>query len=297
MRSTEPNVARARVVAATVIALIAFAANSILCRLALGDASVGADPVSFTGVRLLSGAIVLGALARARSSAPELARSWLPAALLFLYAAAFSFAYVSLTTGTGALLLFGSVQLTMLARAIVAGERPEAREWGGLCVAFGGLVVLVFPGLAAPSVVGSALMIGAGAAWGAYSLVGRGVADAVGATARNFARAIPFAVALAAIATALGHAFRLDARGAALAVSSGALTSGLGYVVWYAALAGLTRTHAAAVQLAVPVLAALGGIVFLGEALAPRLVVASVLVLGGVALALPRKPAARHPSQ
>ena len=208
---------------------------------------------------------------------------WGSAAILCLYAVPFSFAYVSLSTGTGALILFGAVQCTMLAAALWSGERPGALEWAGFAAAVTGLVYLVSPGVTAPSPSSAGLMALAGGAWGAYSLRGRGVRAPVAATTGNFVRTIPFALVLSLVM--LRHA-ELSLRGVLLAVGSGAVASGVGYVVWYAALRGLTVTRAAMVQLAVPVVAAAGGVVFLAETVSVRLVVASVVILGGVAMAL-----------
>ena len=269
---------------ATVVALVAFASNSILCRLALGSRLI--DPASFTTVRIVSGAVVLAALAafsRARRTRATTRAGWTSAAYLFAYAIAFSFSYTSLGASTGALILFPSVQMTMLAAALRGGERPRPLEWLGLSVALAGLVYLVMPGLEAPSPTGAALMVVAGVAWGLYSLRGRGSPDPLGDTARNFICAVPFA--LVASAVALSRAQR-SADGVALAVVSGAVSSGLGYVIWYAALRGLSATRAATVQLAVPIIAAVGGIVFLAELLTTRLVVAGILILGGVGMAL-----------
>jgi drug/metabolite transporter (DMT)-like permease len=270
----------------TVVTLVAFAANSVLCRLALGERSV--DAASFTTIRLVSGAVVLALLARAGGH--RLAGSWRSAVMLFLYAAAFSFAYLTLAAGTGALLLFGAVQLTMILSALVQGERPRAGEWAGLGIALAGLVWLVLPGLAAPSPVGAALMILAGVGWGFYSLLGRRASDPLADTAGNFVRAVPLGLAVSVVAAPALH---LTPRGVGVAVASGALASGLGYVVWYAALRRLTATRAATVQLAVPAIAAAGGVLFLGETLTGRLVAASVLVLGGIGLAVARRSAAR----
>jgi drug/metabolite transporter (DMT)-like permease len=244
------------------------------------------DPGTFTLVRLLSGALALAGLRMARPApaggpAPRL--PWISAALLFLYAAPFSFAYISLGAGTGALILFASVQATMLGGAMGAGERFRWLEAAGLAIALGGLTYLVVPGLSAPSPVGSALMVIAGISWGVYSLRGRGSADAVGDTARNFALAVPFAALVSAGTWRGAH---LSWSGILLAVGSGALASGIGYVSWYAALQGLTRIRAAMVQLTVPILAAAAGIGLLGEALTVRLVLSAILILGGVGLAL-----------
>ena len=269
----------------TCAALLAFAGNSLLCRLALAGRAI--DPASFTAIRVASGAAVLALVGRPFRAAPAGGAPWRPAAAgaLFAYALCFSLAYVTLDAGVGALLLFGAVQVSMLGAGLARGERLTLRQAGGLLAAVAGLLVLVRPGLSAPDPAAAALMILAGLAWGVYSLLGRGVADPVRATAHNFLLATPAAaVALAACAA------RLDAspRGALLAAASGALTSGLGYVAWYAALRHHTATSAAVVQLAVPVLAALGGVALLGERPTARLFAAAVLTLGGVALAVVR---------
>jgi drug/metabolite transporter (DMT)-like permease len=269
--------------AATAFALVAFASNSLLCRLALGSGSI--DASSFTTLRIASGAALLVPLAFSRRGGRAVKTRglpWISAGFLFLYAAAFSFAYVSLSAGTGALLLFGAVQATMIAWAIRSGERFGLFEGVGLVAAIAGLVVLVAPGVRAPSLAGSALMLVAGGAWGCYSLRGRNGDDPLAATSRNFLAAVPFTVALSVASLSALH---VSARGVVVAVVSGAITSGLGYVVWYQALRGLTSIRAAIVQLAVPALAALGGVAFLGEPVTLRLVVSGILILGGVALA------------
>lgn len=273
---------RARTVSATCFALIAFAANSLLCRQALGRSAI--DAASFSTIRLVSGAVALLLIARSlRRGSGDIGGSWLSAALLFLYAVPFSYAYITLTAGTGALILFGAVQATMLAAALLSGERPHVLQWIGLVLALGGLVFLVLPGLAAPAPVGCVLMAIAGVAWGVYSLRGRGAPDPLSETTGNFARAVPLALGVSILAAR--HA-EVSAGGAMLAVVSGALTSGVGYVAWYAALAGLTATRAASVQLSVPVLAAAGGVAFLAERITLRLVVSAIVILGGVALAM-----------
>ena len=282
---------RGKTLGYTALALTAFAANSLLCRRALGHTAL--DPASFSTIRLVAGAAVLVALTRAtRRGEKTLGGSWGPACLLFLYAVPFSFAYVSLSAGTGALILFGAVQATMLAAALVSGERPHIVQWTGLAIALSGLVYLTMPGLTAPSRAGSALMIVAGMAWGFYSLRGRHAANAVAETAGNFVRAVPLAVAVSVLAAP--HA-TWSGEGAILAALSGAIASGLGYVVWFAALSGLTATSAASVQLAVPVIAAAGGVVFLAEPLTLRLTLAAILILGGVGLALTRTGPRRPP--
>lgn len=273
-----------RIASLTVIAMIAFAANSVLCRLALQQTDI--DPASFTVIRLWSGALALAALLHVKGLVPGRAGNWGSALALFAYAAAFSFAYVSLPTGVGALLLFAAVQATMILFGLAHGERLVGRQWSGLVLAFGGLVYLLMPGLAAPPLFGSALMILAGVAWGAYSLRGKGVRDALAATGGNFLRTVPMALGLGILGSGEVH---VDLSGALYAVLSGALASGAGYAVWYSALRGLKATSAATVQLSVPVIAALGGVVFLGEALTLRLVLSSVAILGGVGLVLLRR--------
>ena len=267
----------------TTLAMIAFAANSVLNRLALGNGTI--DATSYTAVRLVSGAIMLGIIGMATREKGWLGQrgTWLSAGFLFLYAIAFSFAYLSLSTGTGALILFGSVQLTMIIAALYAGERPRFLEWLGLFLALGGLVYLVFPGLKAPSPFGSALMAAAGVAWGFYTLRGRGSSDPLGDTASNFIRSVPFILIVSLFSL---KNVQVSVNGLLLASISGAITSGLGYVIWYAALRGLTTTRAATVQLSVPILAAWSGIIFLSEEVSVRLLVAGVLILGGIGLAV-----------
>jgi drug/metabolite transporter (DMT)-like permease len=279
-----------RIAGWTVLAMLAFAGNSLLCRAAL--ARTATDPAGFTLVRLVSGALVLVALAALRPASARPAASgtrpgggtWLSALALFAYAAAFSYAYVRLATGTGALLLFGTVQATMIAAGLLGGERLSAARATGLVLALAGLVALVLPGVAAPPPLAAALMIAAGVAWAAYSLRGRGSPDPLAETAGNFARSTPCGLVLAGAALAAGT-LRLDAPGTGLAVASGAVASGLGYAAWYAALRRLPATLAAIVQLSVPVVAAVGGVLLLGEAVTLRLVLASIVVLSGIALA------------
>jgi drug/metabolite transporter (DMT)-like permease len=276
---------RMRVVLATAAALIAFAANSLLCRAALGGGR--ADAASFTFLRLASGAAVLLLLSRGMGGARG--GSWPSAAALFVYAAAFSFAYFFLPAGVGALLLFGAVQVTMIGVGIAAGERPPPAVWAGLILALGGLVHLSLRGARALSPGGTALMLAAGIAWGVYSLRGRRAGPPLPATADNFRRAAPLA-ALIWIAVAIAGRNHVTAEGAALAAASGAITSGLGYVAWYSALPHLTAARAAVLQLSVPVLAAAGGVLLLGEALTARLLVSGGAILIGIALAT-RRPA------
>lgn len=284
----------------TLAAMIAFAGNSLLCRAALRQ--TGIDAASFTFIRLFSGALALWlimefrrrvVIERAfdpppvnRRSSQQQAGTWLSALALFAYAAAFSFAYNSLSAGTGALLLFGAVQATMILWGLHQGDRLHTRQLIGLTLAAGGLVLLVFPGLSAPPPGGSALMLSAGVAWGIYSLRGKGEKNPIGATAGNFLRAVPFAVLLTV--TFFPWA-RIDRAGLAYAILSGAIASGLGYVIWYTVLPSLKAASAATVQLSVPVLAATGGILLLGEPLTVRFLLASGAVLGGIALVVIEK--------
>ncbi len=267
----------------TTLAMIAFASNSLLNRFALGQDAI--DPVSYTTVRLVSGAVMLCliALLQRRNEQPILRGSWFSAAFLFLYAITFSFAYLSLSTGTGALILFGSVQLTMIFVALRSGERPHPLEWTGLFLALGGLVYLVLPGLTAPSPLGSALMTVAGIAWGFYTLRGRGSKNPLAATAGNFVYAAP--MILIVLVISLKNVF-ISSNGILYAMLSGGLASGVGYMIWYAALRGLTTTRAATVQLSVPVIAAWSGVMLLSENVSARLLIAGILILGGIALVL-----------
>jgi drug/metabolite transporter (DMT)-like permease len=270
----------ARTVTLTSVAMVAFAGNSLLCRLALGERSI--DAASFTTIRLVSGAVVLWLIARWRSRGPTSTHGdWLSALALFAYAATFSFAYLTLTASTGALLLFGAVQLTMIGLGLRRGEALDRRQLAGLLLALGGFFGLLAPGFTAPPAGGATLMIAAGVAWGVYSMRGKQLRrDPTGATAGNFLRAVPFALAL----TLAVGVTRVDPIGAAYAIVSGALASGLGYAVWYAALPGLRAATAATVQLSVPVITAIAGLSWLDEPLTLRLVVASIAILGGIAL-------------
>ena len=297
----------ARIFLLTVLAMIAFASNSLLCRAALKQTSI--DAASFTFIRIFSGAVALWLILQIRrklivdrTASPLVESSlnsslatrhmslasgnWPSALALFVYAAAFSFAYNTLAAGTGALLLFGAVQATMILWGFRKGERLDVIQLVGLLVAVGGLVVLAFPGLSAPPLIGSMLMLSAGIAWGIYSLRGKTAGDAIAATAGNFLRAVPFAALVSVI---LWPKMQLDSLGLTYAVISGAITSGLGYVIWYAALAGLKSASAATVQLSVPVLAATGGILLLGEPITLRYMIASVAVLGGIFLVVIEK--------
>lgn len=278
-----------RAILLTCLAMFAFAGNSILCRMALRDGYV--DPASFTSIRLLSGALALLLIFRLtrRNDSLRAHGSWLSAGMLFAYAVCFSYAYVSLSAGAGALILFGFVQATMIAMGLWSGERPGLLEWLGWLLAFAGLVWLVLPGIEAPPLPGAMLMAAAGIAWGVYSIRGRGESDALAATASNFLSS----VAMIAVMTTVAYSSAdISPRGILLAVTSGALTSGLGYVLWYAALDYLSPMRAALVQLCVPALATAGGVILLAEPLSARLLVSSALVLGGISLALTRKSAA-----
>ena len=272
----------------TALAMIAFAGNSLLCRQALKHTTI--DAGMFTLVRILSGAICLWIIAWIRKGPPRNAGSWPSAFALFGYAALFSFAYLQLTAGTGALLLFGAVQGTMIFWALKKGERLRTLQIAGLLLAIVGLVALVFPGLSAPPLGAASLMLGAGIAWGVYSLRGKSAGDPLRTTAGNFLRAVPFAGALSVVAL---RSANFDSAGICYAVVSGAVASGIGYAIWYTALPGLKASAAATVQLSVPVLAAAGGILFLGEPITLRLALASVAVLGGIALVIVERRAAR----
>ncbi len=287
----------------TLFALVAFAFNSILCRMALGKDEI--DAASFTSIRLLSGAVVLLCLvgiARFCGSprvskgdslkledSPLLTRgllhsgNWPSAFFLFAYAVCFSFAYLGLTTGTGALILFGSVQMTMIAVSLVRGERPKILEWLGLFIAVGGLVYLVFPGLTSPPLLNSALMAAAGIAWGAYSLRGRSSQDPLADTMGNFVRSLPMIAVVAAVFYPQIH---LSNRGITLAFLSGAVASGVGYTIWYTALKFHAATRAAVLQLSVPVIAAVGGIVFLAETFSTRLLIAGIMIILGIGMTI-----------
>lgn len=288
------------------LAMIAFAGNSLLCRAALARTDI--DAATFTLVRIVSGAIVLALLVRLRRPRFRTQVGWLPALALFGYAAAFSYAYLGLSTATGALILFGSVQVTMMGRALRSGERFRRRQLAGFGLAFTGFVILLLPGATAPQWLPAVSMIVAGICWGAYSLAGRGIADPLSATASNFARAVVPAAVLSLATVGSTHP---DPVGIAYAVASGALASGIGYAIWYVAVRGMRAGSAAIIQLSVPFIAALGGIGLLGEAFTLRLMISSVTLVGGIALALladpgksadaptaraARNPLRRHPS-
>jgi drug/metabolite transporter (DMT)-like permease len=278
---------RSRVFLFTALAMVAFAGNSLLCRAALKQTQI--DAATFTLIRIVSGALCLGIIVQIRKGTWRNAGSWLSALALFAYAALFSFAYLRLTAGTGALLLFGAVQATMIFWALRNGERLDAKQLAGLLLALAGLVALVFPGLTSPPLGAALLMLGAGIAWGIYSLRGKGGGDPLRATAGNFLRAVPLAVLLSLV---MLRSWNFDRAGIGYAVASGALASGIGYAIWYTALPVLKASGAATVQLSVPVLAAAGGIALLGEPITLRFVIASIAVLGGIALVLFERRAA-----
>lgn len=273
-----------RVVALTALAMIAFAANSVLCRLALKETSI--DPATFAAIRLVAGALALALIVRLRAGTRVSKGNWLSALALFAYTATFSFAYVGLSAAAGALLLFGAVQVTMIGYGIWMGERLRAWQWAGVLLAIAGLVGFLSPGLAAPPTFAAVLMLIAGVAWGTYSLRGRGAGDPTGVTAGNFLRTVPMAIALVAVMAVTMPNIEWDASGIGYAVTSGAITSGVGYAIWYATLPALKSTTAAIVQLSVPLIAALGGVIVLAEPVSMRLAVASFAVLGGIALVI-----------
>lgn len=269
-----------RTVILTILALLAFAGNSLLARLALKSTSI--DPASYTSIRLISGAIMLWLLTRVTRPG-QMSGNWFSGFALFVYAAGFSFAYRNLSAGTGALLLFGAVQITMIGYGIWRGERLSQQQVVGLVLALAGLVGFMLPGLAAPPLLGSTLMILAGVAWGAYSLRGKGSSDPILVTVGNFVRAVPLTIFLSLVFFSRAN---IDSRGIWYALASGMLTSAIGYAIWYAALPSLPATTAATLQLSVPILAAFGGIVFLEEEITLRLVLAAIVILGGIALVI-----------
>ncbi|MFQ6607624.1 MAG: DMT family transporter [Fidelibacterota bacterium] len=261
------------------LALTAFAANSVLCRLALGDEMI--DASSFTIVRLLSGTIVLVTLTRIRKSGPILTpkRDWSASFMLFLYAISFSFAYVTLDTATGALILFGAVQITIILLSVISGNRLHLTEWLGVIIAFTGFVYLLLPGVSTPSLIGFLLMTIAGIAWGIYTLKGRHSKNPLEETANNFLKTLPIVI-IVIIVTIQNVSY--TTQGVVLAALSGGLASGIGYSIWYLALGGLSTTLAAALQLTVPVIAAWGGVIFVSEEITLRLTISASMILGGI---------------
>lgn len=285
-----------RLILLTSLTMIAFAANSVLGRMAIAPGPFGSgglpliDPASYSAVRLGSGAVMLALLVAVTGTGarrwPRLqSGSWASALALFAYAVAFSYAYVALDTGIGALILFACVQATMIGWSLKEGDRPSLLEWLGLIVAFGAFIWLVSPGLSAPDPLAAAAMAASGIAWGAYSLRGRGLPDPLKATADNFMRSVAFIIPLFGLVLVTQLPVHASAKGVMLAIASGAVTSGLGYALWYRVLKRIGATQGAIVQLTVPVIAAIGGTVFLDEGWTVRLAVSSMLILGGVALA------------
>jgi drug/metabolite transporter (DMT)-like permease len=263
----------------TGLALIAFAANSILCRLALGTGSI--DASSFTVIRLLSGAIALFIILSAKGNNKGVSSkgSWTASFTLFLYAITFSYAYLSVDTGTGALILFGSVQITMILLSLISGTRLHISEWSGVIIAFTGFIYLILPSITTPSINGFILMTVSGMSWGIYTLRGRSSKNPLMDTTYNFVRTIPF-VALLAVFTIKN--INYSSEGIVLALLAGGITSGVGYTIWYIALRGLSSTQAAVIQLSVPVIAAIGGVMFVSELITSRLIISAAIVLGGI---------------
>nr|RNJ66652.1 MAG: DMT family transporter [Leptolyngbya sp. IPPAS B-1204] len=270
-----------RTLCLTTLAMVAFAGNSLLCRIALKHTDI--DATSFTAIRLIAGALMLGLIIHLRGGRISKGGSWSSALALFTYAACFSIAYISLPAGVGALLLFGAVQITMIGYGLWVGERLRGMQVMGLLIALAGLVGLLLPGLSTPPLQGAVLMLVAGTAWGIYSLLGKGVANPIQSTGGNFLRAVPFAIILSLI---FRPAISFDCAGVLYAICSGAIASGVGYAIWYHALPKLKATQAAIVQLSVPIIAAVGAILVLNEAMTLRLGLASVAVLGGIALVI-----------
>jgi drug/metabolite transporter (DMT)-like permease len=271
-----------------ILAMSAFAANSLLCRMALKNTAI--DAASFTALRIISGALVLWLIVRLRGLSGRLDGNWPSAVALFIYAAGFSFAYIKLPAAAGALILFCAVQATMIGYGLWRGERLAKRQVGGLLLALAGLLGLLAPGLSAPPPASAALMLVAGGAWGVYSLRGKSFGNPTTATAGNFLRAVPLAVGLSLLTLPLAS---FDGAGAFYAIASGGLASGLGYALWYAVLPGLSATNAASLQLSVPVIAAAGGVLLLGETITMQLVLGSAGILGGIALVIGgKRPAA-----
>ncbi|MFT4712971.1 MAG: drug/metabolite transporter (DMT)-like permease [Candidatus Azotimanducaceae bacterium] len=266
----------------TTLAMIAFAANSVLCRMSLGANLI--DAASFSSIRLISGTAGLLFIIVVRDRALKLTQPRPPTILaLAIYMVCFSFAYHSLSAGSGALLLFGFVQLTMLGTAIYRGERLSPFGWTGLAIAFSGLVYLMLPGVEAPSPIYSVFMAVAGLAWGIYSILGADGSDATTSTATNFLYATPLALLVSVVQI---DVMIITWQGVLLSIASGAITSGVGYAIWYTALKHIKAISAAIIQLSVPALATFGGVLFLAEALTFRIILATVLTIGGISLVL-----------
>jgi drug/metabolite transporter (DMT)-like permease len=281
MKQEQKSISFVKTTIYTILALMAFAANSVICRLALKDGAI--DPGMFTSIRLSSGAIVLILLVfMSKERRQEKSKgSWISAGMLFLYAAAFSYAYVSLETGIGALIIFGVVQITMITSSFISGYRMNGLEWLGIFLALGGFLYLLLPGASAPSLSGFILMTLSGIGWGIYSLRGKNSKHPLVDTAYNFLRALPFLILLFYF---LAQESNYSTKGILLALLSGIVTSGIGYTIWYAALKGLNSIQASIVQLLVPVLATIGGVIFVGELISFRLMAASLMILGGILL-------------
>lgn len=280
-----------KIVFLTCLALFAFAANSVLCRLALGSGAM--DAASFTVIRLITGVIVLVVIATTqyKSDLIQTRGSWDASLMLFLYAVTFSYAYILLDTGTGALILFGSVQITMILLSLISGTRLQRTEWAGILVAFSGFIYLVLPGVSAPSLSGFLLMTTAGIAWGLYTLKGRRSTNPLMDTTFNFARTIPFVIILLLLTFQNAE---ISLEGVVLASLSGGLASGVGYTIWYSALKGLSSIQAAVVQLSVPIIAALGGVMIMSESITFRLLLSTSLILGGIILVIFSRYQPRH---
>jgi len=282
-----------RLILLTSITMLAFAANSVLCRMALSGEAI--DAASFTAIRLASGALILTVLLLFRADFRGAGRrnilqtgSWSAAAWLCIYATGFSFAYLSVSTATGALILFGAVQLTMMAASLLSGERPGMRAWAGYILAVGGLVLLLWPGASAPSLSGALMMAGAGMAWGMYSVLGRKSSHPLAQTAGNFLLTLPMSAAMLLFSINRLHG-NID--GVLLAVASGALASGLGYALWYHVVSRISGAAAATVQLSVPLLAAVGGVITMQESISMRLALTGMMILGGIALVTMKRSA------
>jgi drug/metabolite transporter (DMT)-like permease len=284
-----------RIAVLTALALIAFAANSILCRLALTETTI--DPLAFVALRLGSGAVAMAFLLRLRRRSLPVGidwqgqGSWLGAAALFGYALAFSLAYTAIPTGTGALLLFGTIQVALIVYGFAIGERLSWLQSLGFLCAIGGLVTLMLPSLGAPPMLFGGLMVLSGLSWAVYTLVGRRASHAMAATTGNFIRATPMGllvllgwVVYSAMETPLTSLGLTDLGGVAAALLSGAVASGVGYMLWYSVLKELPVTQVATLQLSVPVIATFGGVVLLGETVSLVLIGASAAILLGIAL-------------
>lgn len=275
----------------TALALIAFAANSVLCKYALGNNAI--DAFSFTNIRLLSGAIVLFLLLKINKNNSQASSkgSWISSAMLFIYALCFSYAYRTLDTGTGALILFGAVQITIILQSIISGNKLRLFEWIGILISFFGFIYLISPGVTAPSLIGFILMTISGVAWGIYTVKGQTSKNPLADTTYNFIKTLPFLIITYLIA--MNNSY-YSLQGILLAIVSGGITSGIGYTIWYMAIRKLTPVQTAVVQLLVPLIAAFGGVLFISEIISIRLVISSVLILGGVLIITVSKNSLRN---